>query len=312
MNYAKKEPLKGITYMLLAFFFFGIGNAFVKFTAGTYTISQILAFRNLTFLFPLLIYIFFIQKKSSPRLVFHTPNLKSHIYRGLLIVVSLWCIFYGFKMLPMANATALGFSEILFMTIISIPFLKERVNKAQWIAITVGFLGVLIVARPSADLFDLTKIATILMLIGGCLDGIVLLFPRKMGKTDSVLTILFYYALFSSIFAFGGVMIEGWASINPEGFMWLLGVGICSLLGQACATYAFQFASAGILSPMIYSLLLWATLFGYVFWGEIPDIYTIIGAFIVILSGLYVIYESRNKNINADIPLAPEGGHTNG
>lgn len=308
MNYSKKEPLKGVAYMLLAYFFFGIGNACVKFTAGTYTISQILTFRSLTFLLPLLIYIFFIQKKSSPFLLFKTPNLKSHIYRGILIVVSLWFIFYGFKVLPLANATALGFSEILFMTIVSIPFLKERVNKAQWVAIIIGFMGVLVVARPSTDLFDLTKIATILMLIGGCLDGIVLLFPRKMGKTDSVLTILFYYALFSSIFAFGIVIFEGWTPISSEGLMWLLGIGIFSLLGQACATHAFQFASAGVLSPMIYSLLLWAALFGYLFWGEIPDLYTISGTLIIILSGLYVIYKSSNP-IEADISLTPEGGH---
>ena len=296
--------------MLLGFFFFGIGNAFVKFTAGTYTISQIVALRSLTILAPLLIYILFIQKKSPPRLLFQTLKLKAHINRGVVMGISRWWIVYGFKMLPMANATAIGFSEILFMTIVSIPFLKERVNKAQWIAIIIGFLGVLIVARPSTDLFDLTKIATILMLIGGCLDGIVLLYPRKMGKTDSILTILFYYAFISSIFAFGVVIFEGWTPIASEDFIWLLGIGIFSLLGQLCATYAFQFASAGSLSPMIYSLLLWATLFGYLFWGEIPDIYTIIGSCIVILSGLFVIYQSSDP-IEADILLTPEGGHIN-
>ncbi|MBS0185781.1 MAG: DMT family transporter [Proteobacteria bacterium] len=302
---------KGILSMLLAFFFFGIGNALVKDTTQTYSISQILSIRSFTILLPLLFYIFFIQKKTKPFTVFKTENLKSHFFRGFLVIVSLWCIFAGLGLLPLANATVLGFTNVLFMSIISIPFLKEKVSFPQWIAIFIGFSGVLVIARPGSDLSNFIELGAIFMLIGGLLDGMVLLYPRKMGKKDSVLTILVYYALFSLFFGLCLMVFEGWVPIaSSEDLLFLVGVGFFSLLGQLFATQAFQYAPAGLLSPLIYSILIWSALFGYLIWGEIPDIYTFIGAAILIGSGCYVIYKSPTQaTITEEIPLSPEGGH---
>ncbi|HQS83601.1 MAG: hypothetical protein B7Y25_01470 [Alphaproteobacteria bacterium 16-39-46] len=307
----QKHLSKGIISMLLAFFFFAIGNALVKDTTATYTVSQILSIRSLTILLPLLFYIFFIQKKMAPLAVFRTENIKSHIFRGLLIIVSLWCIFAGLGLLPLASATVLGFTNVLFMSIISIPFLKEKVSLPQWIAIAIGFSGVLIIARPGSDLSNFIELGAIFMLIGGLLDGMVLLYPRKMGKTDSVLTILVYYALFSLFFGLCLLAFEGWTPIaSLEDLLFLLGVGVFSLLGQMFATQAFQYAPAGVLSPLIYSILIWSALFGYLFWGEVPDIYTFLGAAVLIGSGCYVIYKSPTQAALAEeIPLSPEGGH---
>ena len=307
---SQKNLSKGIIAMLLAFFFFAIGNAFVKATAATYTISQILSIRSLTILLPLLFYIFVIQKKTTPVAVFRTENLKAHIFRGFLVIVSLWCLFSGFSLLPLANATVLGFTSVLFMAIISIPFLKEKVTLSQWIAICIGFSGVLIIAYPGADLSSFVEFGTIFMLVGGLLDGMVLLYPRKMGKTDSVLTILFYYAFFSLIFGLCLVGIEGWTPLTSyEDLLPLVAIGVFSLLGQFCVTQAFQYAPAGVLSPLIYSILLWSALFGYLFWGEIPDMYTLLGAAVLIGSGCYIIYKSHAQaRLVEEIPLSPEGG----
>ena len=302
--------LKGVVYMLLGFFFFSIGNALVKATSGHYTILQILCIRNVTILIPLAFYIFYIQKKYPPSIIFKTQHLKTHILRGFIVVVSLWGIFSGFQLLPLGNATAIGFSQILFMTIISIPFLREKVTFSQWIAIFIGFGGVLIIVRPSLSIFSLDDRGTLCMLLGVFLDAIVLLYPRKLGKSDSVLTILFYYALFSSLIALAVLPLEGWGSITSQKDLFLLiGIGILSLLGQGCVTQAFQYASAGILSPMIYSTLLWGIVFGYLFWNEIPDLCTLLGAALVMASGVYVIHRSQSQaKLVEEIPLSPEGG----
>ena len=297
------SPVKGILFMLLAYFFFGVANAMVKDTTAHYTISQILFLRNVLILVPMLLYIF-LQRQTPPLPLFKTPNIKQHLFRGILITVSLWGIFYGFKVLPLANATSLGFSEILFMTIVAIPFLGEKVDKPQWVAIVLGFIGVLIIAQPSRDIFNLSEMATFVMIGAACIDGVVLLYARKLGRKDSTLTILFYYGLFSTIFAGLLVPVEGWHPIQGDHIFFIIGVGIFSLLGQAAATYAFQFAPGAVLAPMIYSLLLWAVLFGYMFWGEVPTNTTFIGAAIVIACGLYIIHREK-KNSQLLIPPTP-------
>lgn len=308
---SKSHLSKGILFMLLAFFFFGTGNALVKATAGTYTMGQILSLRSLTFLCPLLLYIFFIQKKSPPLNVFKTPNLKAHIFRGFIVVLSLGLLFTGFTLLPFANAISLGFTCVLFMSIISIPFLKEKITPPQWASIFIGFSAVLVIARPDFNSFSLADLGTLCMLVGGLLDGITLLYPRKLGQTDSVLTILLYYALFSFLFALGLLAFQGWVPFtSQQDILMMIGIGTLSLLGQICVTFAFQHAPAGLLSPLIYSVLLWAVLYGYFFWGEVPDRYTLLGAAILILSGLYVIYKShRQSKLVAELPLSPEAGH---
>lgn len=300
----KSSSVKGILFMLLAYFFFGIANAMVKDTAAYYTISQLLFLRNILILIPMIFYVLFRQWQDPSLSLFKTPNIKQHIFRGILITISLWGIFYGFKVLPLANATSLGFSEILFMTVVAIPFLGEKVDKLQWIAIILGFIGVLIIAQPSQDIFNLSEMATFIMIGGACIDGIVLLYARKLGKQDSTLTILFYYGLFSTIFAGLLVPIEGWNPILGKDIFFIVGVGIFSLLGQAAATYAFQFAPGAVLAPMIYSLLLWAVLFGYIFWGEVPNEATFIGAIVVIACGLYIIHREK-KNSQLLIPPTP-------
>lgn len=290
------SSLKGIAFMLLAFFFFGVANALLKSAAAHYTISQLLFLRNLIVFVPIAFYIVFFQKKASPLSLLKTQNLKHHILRGFLITVSLWGIFYGFKMLPLANATALGFSEILFMTMFAIPFLGEKVDKYQWVAIFLGFVGVLIIAQPSQDIFNLSELATLIMIVSACIDGIVLLYARKLGKQDSTLTILFYYGLFSTLFSGALIPLEGWNIIQTNTLLPLLGVGLLSLFGQAAATYAFQLAPGAVLAPMIYSILLWAVLFGYLFWSEVPNETTFIGTLIVIACGLFIIHREKKTS----------------
>lgn len=299
---AKNDSIKGICFALLGYFFFGICNAIVKTTTKKYNVAQILTIEFGTIFILLSFYLFFFSKNL--RITFQTLNLKHHLLRSILAIISLSCIFYGFKTLPLSYATALGFSQILFLNIMSLFFLQEKTNSQQWKAILIGFVGMLIITNPYSNSSVIFQVATFIMLTGACLDCLVLLYPRKMRTSDSLSTILIYYAFFSCLIAAMLTLTKGWKLIDLVDVPFLIGLGIFALLGQLCVTQAFRLAPAGLLSPSIYTLLLWDTLFGYLFWNEIPKIRIFIGALIVIISGAYTFkFEQRDKGrITSEVP----------
>jgi drug/metabolite transporter (DMT)-like permease len=195
-------------------------------------------------------------------------------------------------MMPLASATAINFSAPLFATLASIIFLKEAVGAARWIALSVGFLGVLIVTNPGADTF---QTGALFALANAVLFGTVTAGVRGMTATESAETLAMYQlAMLSALYAlslpFGFVMPNNWFDVGL-----IVINGLTNLGGQYWWTRALHLAPTSAVVPFQYLSLIWAMLFGFALWGDIPTIGLLVGSAIVVGSGLFLLWRESRK-----------------
>lgn len=279
---------KGALYMALAMFLFGIGNALVKETAAECSVIQIIFFRSVWALVTLFIYAAYSQKLS----LFKTQKLSYQLLRGTIGFISLCAMFYSFDVLPLTDGTALAFAAPLFITALSYPLLKERVGWKIWIAVFIGFMGVSIMANPSGNITFMGGLAGIL---SAFLEATIAIMGRQLSRTDSPVTTTFYHTLVLTILA--ALLVPFfWGSISSMNFLLLIAIGLVSAIGQVFMVLAYSMAPAAVIAPLLYTLMIWASLFGYLRWDESLGLNLLLGTPIVIAAGAYIIYQqSRTK-----------------
>ena len=162
--------------------------------------------------------------------------------------------------------------------------LKEKVDIPGWLAVAIGFLGVIVMAQPTADSINIGVLYALLFTVG---DPICLINIRFLTHSDHPVTVAFYFGAVISLIT-GAALPFVWQTPDWQELMILVLLGIGGGVGQLFLTQAYQYAKAVTIAPMIYSGLLWSVLFGYVFWGEVPDFKVILGGALIIGSGLYV------------------------
>lgn len=282
------HPLKGALYLLLGVFSYAIANIFIKTSSQYYPFGEMVVLRGLVLLIPLIIYVLlrYFKKLQS---FFFTRHLKIHIVQGILSTFCLYFLFYAFSVLPLSDATAISFSETFILSLLALLFLKEKITSSRWIAISVGFIGVLVITQPNLGIFNLHSKGVLACLLAVTFDAGVLLSLRKIGKQDKALTILIYYALFSTM---GGCLFfpfEHWTPVLKEHLFDILALGFFGALGQIFITHAFRHAETSVLAPLVYTQLIWALLFDHFIWARWPDLSVLVGATIIILSGIYLL-----------------------
>lgn len=292
---ALSPAMKGIIFMNLTVFCFSYSNAFVKGLSGLVSSSEMLFYRSLFFFVPFILVMLFRRGYRGTRQLFATDHRALQLGRGICGGVGLLLIFYAFTVLPLSVASALSFSGSLFVTALSAPILRERVGPKRWTAVVIGFLGILLVAKPTEGGFlHASLLGTGAALVGTLLDSVSLVYNRYLSRFDSFMTIFTYYSLagliVSALFLMAMVLFGGlrMAELGPVEIFLLLGMASGSALGQYFVTLAFSYAEASLIAPIIYMLMAWGTLFGYVFWGEVPTLETLLGAAVVIVVGIYV------------------------
>jgi drug/metabolite transporter (DMT)-like permease len=222
--------------------------------------------------------------------VFRTRRPRDHVMRGLVQAISQTFIVIAFSLMPLAGAIAINFSAPLFATLVSALVLKETVGAARWSALIVGFLGVLIVAAPGADSF---QIGALFALANAVMYGSVTAAVRGMTATESSGTLTMYQmvvlaVVFSTFLPFGFVMPTA-----GDGALMVLN-GAANGLGQYSWTRALHLAPASAVTPFYYFSLVWAIVIGFAVWGDIPTIGLLVGSAIVVSSGLFLLLrESR-------------------
>jgi drug/metabolite transporter (DMT)-like permease len=214
---------------------------------------------------------------------------KMQVARGVFLVGSGILFIFGVRQMPMAQATTIGFVSPLLITMLSIPILKEVVGIRRWAAVAVGLIGVLVVVRPSAGNF---QPAAIFGLASALCWALALVITRKMSTTERPATTLLWSAitgllLLSVLLPFG----HAWPTLAQFGLCLML--GCLASTGQWMVVLAHRQAPASVLAPFSYVQLLWATLAGYLVFSTVPDRWTIIGAMIIIASGLYTAHRER-------------------
>jgi drug/metabolite transporter (DMT)-like permease len=262
-----------------------VNDAIAKALASHYSPLQILFLRNLVAL-PFAVVIA-AAMGGAGALRSHRPL--AHLLRGLLWVCAAFLFFSSLKYLALAEATALVFVAPLFITAISALFLGEEVGWRRWLALLIGFSGVLIAVRPGAAAF---QPASLLPIATALFYAFLMISARWVDRRESVWTLLLYLtgagALLSSL-----VVPFVWVPVRSEDF-WLFGaIALFGTAGMTLMTQAFRLAPAVVVAPLDYTALVWATLAGWLVWREMPDLPVFAGATIIIASGIFTIWREN-------------------
>jgi drug/metabolite transporter (DMT)-like permease len=219
--------------------------------------------------------------------VFRTHHLGLQFVRGGLTVVSIWGIFYGFAVLPLADATAVSYTRAVFLSILAVLILRERVDAARWAATTLGLLGCLIIVRPA---FSSWRPDYLIILIGAGLNAGAMIATKVLERRDTPLTVMAYMSLIS--FA---ASLPALASPWPDAaaWPWLLGVAILGPAALYVGLLAIRAADVSIIAPFDYSRLIMAAGLGYVFFGEQPSLADFVGAAIITLACIWTVAAAR-------------------
>jgi drug/metabolite transporter (DMT)-like permease len=228
--------------------------------------------------------------------ILDTKHLGLQFARGMFSLGAMMCGFTALIHVPLADVTALGFSQVLFVTIAAVLFLGEKVGPRRWIATAVGFVGVVIMLRPGQDGVNIY----LLLALAGALSGSgISITVRLLAQTEKTTTILLYQALVL-LAALLPPTIQWWVTPTPREWLLILLVGVFGTLGQWLITKAFQVGEASALAPLDFIRLLIATAIGYFVFAELPDATSFLGAAIVVGATIYTV--RRNATRKAPLP----------
>lgn len=277
----------GILWMLVTVLCFTSLDTLVKHLLETYSLIQVTWAR---FFFATVIAAL-AAGRSLPRVVkSKAPALQ--LSRSLLLALTTASFNAGVRLVPLATATTIMFLAPILVTVLSVPLLKEHVGPRRWIGVLVGFFGALVVVRPWESHAGLFISGAAFLLIAALLNATYQITTRKVRLFDEPLTSLFYSSV---IGAFGTTLFVPFYWQWPGATDWLLLIttGILGGVGHLFLIQAFRHAPASVAAPFSYSSLVWAALFGWIFFAEWPDTWTWLGAALIIGSGLYIFHRER-------------------
>ncbi len=284
---------KAMLFMVIGVMLLPFTDTIAKYLSTTLSPTQIAWLRfTLQALF-IFILTFFIKEKIGKFKL-------NYLYLGFFVSTSILLLFWGLKYLPLANNIALFFIEPLVLTLLSIVFLKEKVFKEHIIAVILGLIGTLIIIRPNLSMYG---IAAFLPILSAILYALYLMFIRLSSNLGNSVTIQFYIGIVASLFLSICLLIgESFSleilkfnSIDMSYWWIILALGILTTFIQLLISKAFYYANASVLASFQYLEIIFATFLGWIIFNDIPDRLTILGAFIVIFAGLYLIKYERKK-----------------
>ncbi|MCT8161932.1 DMT family transporter [Pseudoruegeria sp. SHC-113] len=278
----------GALFALAAYGIFSTHDVIVKFLGGTYTPFQILFFSGLLG-FPLLVLMLIGDPDKGTLRPVHPWWM---LTRTVASMASGLGAFYAFSVLPLAQVYAIIFAAPLLITVLAIPILGESVGIHRWGAVIVGLCGVLIVLRPGSTALELGHLGALMCAVGGALNSVIV---RKIGQEERS-AVLLLYPMLANFIVLGCVLPFVYVPMPLQDFGGVALISAMALLATFCLIMAYRHSEAVIVAPMQYSQIIWATVYGLIFFNETLDGPTALGAGVIILSGLYILFrESRGK-----------------
>lgn len=289
MNLPFSSNLRGILFMLGAVATFSVMDVCLKLLTPHYPAMQIAALRGLTSL-PLVL--LWIALSGGFRQVV-TRRWRLHLLRGVLAVAMLAAFAFALRDLPLAEAYSLFFVAPLLVTALAVPLLGEHVELKRWAAIVIGLAGVLVVLRPDTGrMFNLGSLAVLFAALAYAISAITV---RVLGRTESTQSMVFWMIVLLSVFATAAAWHE-WVALRIEHAPILLGLAVSGALGQYAITEAFKHSDASVVVPFDYTALIWGITFDALIWHTTPDRLMLVGASIVVGSGIYLIRRERRPS----------------
>jgi len=278
------RPLIGIAWMLVTMFWFVSLDSMAKYLMQSYPVAQVVWAR---FFFHVVFVM--IAMGFSVRQQIKTQSIILQCARSFFMLTTTVLFFVGLHFLPLATASTIMFVSPIFVTILSVFLLGEKVGVRRWAGVVAGFTGAIVVVRPGFQGFDWNAL---FVLAAAFTHAFYQIFTRKARLYDSPITSLFYTGLVGAVLM-TGVAPFYWQTVAVSDYLLLVSLGLAGGVGHLCLIRAFQNAPASVVAPFSYSSLIWATLYGYILFSDLPDRWTLIGASLIIGSGLYIFHREQ-------------------
>lgn len=298
---SREEIRRGIFLMIASVFVFAAINVLVKWEVARYPLGVIVFFRCI---FALLSGSVLLAAQGGLPLL-RTRIIGAHIARSAIQFTAMLCMFTAFSMMPLADAVGVSFAAPLFLTVLSIPMLGEKVGPYRWAAVVVGFCGVLIMVQPGNGAL---QFGALFALTNAGLNAFATIGVRRMTLTEHSATLVFYQVLTTTVLSALMLPFFDWVMPAWIDLLALAAIGLASGAGQYLWTQAFRFAPAAVAAPFNYTAMVWAMVFGYVVWGDIPTLALIAGALIVTSSGLFILYRETLRRTPKPSAVAATSG----
>jgi drug/metabolite transporter (DMT)-like permease len=291
------HPFRGIALILASTVFLGTSDATSKYLSATLPSIEIAWIRFLVFalvMLPAMI-------PGSPLYAMKTGRRGFQLTRGAALLGSSLFFISGLRYLPIAEASATSFVSPLFVTALSIVFLGESVGLRRWLATAVGLIGVLIILRPGSGAFHP---AALFSIVSAMAWACTLIMTRMMSGTERAVTTMAYSAL-AGVAILSVLVPFVWVQPSWHDIFFGIVIGVASTAGQWIVVLAFRYANASVLAPFSYTQLLWVSFLGFLIFGEVPDIWTVTGAGIIVASGLYTAHRERLRRSELLVQAEP-------
>ena len=269
--------------MLLSILLFSFMDASVKWLGASYPTAQIMFFRCAVALVPILV---IIAMRGGPGIL-RTRQWKMHLLRSLLGISAMGFAFYAFSLMPLAEAVSILHTAPLFMTALSVLLLREHVGIRRWSAVAFGFVGMLLVVRPGTDML---ASGSLYMLFAAFLIGCTSIIIRHLGKIDDPVCITFYFTVTGVVLSLFGMTLQGWEAPIPTDLALLIAIGLLGGMAQYLMTLSFKHLPLPVVAPLKYLTIVFGGIIAYLVWGEVPDLQSVAGILIIILTGLYTLH----------------------
>jgi drug/metabolite transporter (DMT)-like permease len=295
---ASRGALTGIAFKVTSVLIFLVMSSLLKASQGV-PAGELVFFRSFFGVLPV---VAFLAWRGELREGLKSNNVVSQIWRGLVGTVSMGLGFFALTRLPLPEALTINYAMPLIIVIFSAVFLKERVRAYRWTAVIVGLVGVVIIAWPQLTLFSggVNSAAAVgaLAAIGGATMGAVAqLLVRTLIRTERSGTIVLYFLLSSSAISLLTVPF-GWVVPSPLTAVLLVGAGIAGGIAQVVLTESYRHADMSVVAPFEYTSLVFSVIIGFLFFGDVPTWFMLVGGVIVVGSGLFIIYREHRLGLD--------------
>lgn len=274
------SPAGSIACICAGAFLLVVNDALAKRLGASYPVAQVVFFRMLFALGPIVV----VGLALGGRRSFATKRPLVHVGRGLLSITGTYGFFLGLTLLPLAETTAIAYTAPLFVTLLAAPLVGETPRGRQWLATVVGFLGMLLIVQPGGAAFSLAAAAPLTTAVAYAL---MMLSARRLGRSETIwASMLYATAIPLAISAL--LVLFVWQPLALPDLPWFAAMGLCGGAAMTLITQAFRIGQAAVVAPFDYTGLIWAVIFGWVFWSEIPPLLTLIGALLIAACGVYL------------------------
>lgn len=313
----QNRTMLGVIYLCLGVLVFSMQDAIIKSVSGSYALTEVVTIRCVVSV-PILLLMVHREVGIS---ALASPNYKALIVRAIVMLAAYTTYYMAFPALKLADAVALYFTVPLFMLALAAPLLGERIGWRRITAVVVGFAGVVIMMRPGVGLFEP---AALLSLLSAATYALSMLMARRLGDRESASVMAFYqngvYLAGAAVLAMGlglsgihsaahpslNFLVRPWERPPLTDFLWIASCGIIAAIGMMFLTNAYRIARASVVASFEYTGLLWAPLWGYLFFGEVPGASTYYGAALIIAGGLFALSSPAARQAS-DSPVAGSG-----